>query len=290
MAAVLVAAAALRPAAVLAHDPAASAIDEVTLWLARGLFAGAWLAYAVGACMRRPTRARRACAHTALAVGALALFGPLDAWAVRSTAMHMVQHMLLIVVVAPLLVLAAPLAQWRAAIGSGFDPLWRTSIRATRHPIACASVHAAVLWVWHAPAPYMAAVLHTGWHLVEHACFLGSAWLFWWAVLKAGRRERPRALLALLLTLMHTGLLGALLTFAREPLYWRESRELWDQQLAGLAMWVPGSTAYLLAAVLLSLRWLDARPGPHAGSSPAPRAVGARGAPAARPTRARDVR
>ncbi len=229
------------------------------MWLARCLFGFVWLAYAFGASVRRPGTVRRALFHLAMMIGALALFGPLDEWAVHSTTFHMAQHMLLIVVVAPLLVLGNPFAQWRAVLGRTLDPVWRASMRASRRPMACASVHGAMLWLWHAPGPYMVAVLHTGWHLIEHACFLLSGWMFWWSVLKASRAQIPRALLALLFTLMHTGLLGALLTFARTPLYWRESRELWDQQLAGLVMWVPAGGAYLLAAVLLASRALASR-------------------------------
>ena len=247
----------------LAAAPGAGAHDGVAaaapLWLAQALYAAAWIGYTVGAARVRPRLARGLMLHAAMLIAGIVLFGPFDAWSASSTAMHMTQHMLLIVVVAPLVVLAAPLAQWRAALGSTPDPLWRTLLRCGRHPMACAALHAAAIWAWHAPRPYMAAVLDPLWHVTEHACFLFSAWLFWWSVLRSGRRAALQAMLALLFTVMHTGLLGALLTFAREPLYGVESRELRDQQLAGLVMWIPGGAAYLAGAVWVLWRAVPRR-------------------------------
>jgi cytochrome c oxidase assembly factor CtaG len=244
--AALVAAALAAPLAAAAHtDSAGDVVATAPIWLSQALYATAWIGYAAGAARLRPPLARRLTLHAAMLIAGIALFGPFDAWAASSTAMHMVQHMLLIAVVAPLAVLAAPLAQWRVVLGPALDPLWRMLLRCSRYPMVCAALHAAAIWIWHAPRPYMVAVLDPGWHVIEHACFLFSAWLFWWSVLRSGRRGALQAMLALLFTLMHTGLLGALLTFAREPLYGLESRALWDQQLAGLVMWVPGGAAYL---------------------------------------------
>ncbi|MBA3597332.1 MAG: cytochrome c oxidase assembly protein [Methylibium sp.] len=244
----------LAPVAASAHSPSAA---DAPLWLAQGLFALAWLAYGSGALRRRPSGPRQFAFHAVMLIAGLALFGPLDDWAASSTALHMVQHMLLLVVVAPLAVLAGPLPQWRAAFGGWADAFWRALLRLGRRPMACATLQAAALWVWHAPGPYMAALDHTGLHVLEHACFLFSGWLFWWSVLRPGRYGALQAALALLFTTMHTGLLGALLTFAPRPLYWRESTALWDQQLAGLVMWVPGGMVYLLAAGWALYRWLS---------------------------------
>lgn len=238
------------PMAAQAHGSVFSGdTAHAPIWLSQGLFTFAWFSYAWGARRRRPPPGRRLAFHASMLVAGVALFGPFDEGAARSTAMHMVQHMLLMVVVAPLAVIARPLAQWRAALGPVADTVWRALSQLSRRPMACALLHAAALWGWHAPGPYMTAVMHTGWHVVEHASFLFTGWLFWWSVLRPGRAQVLQAALALLFTLTHTGLLGAVLTFAREPLYWRESRALWDQQLAGLVMWIPGGMAYLLAAV-----------------------------------------
>lgn len=124
----------------------------------------------------------------------------------------------------------------------------------SRHPVLTAYVHGLTIWFWHVPRFYQLALDNPWWHVVEHGMFLLSAGLFWWAVLQGLQRRVHWALLALLLTLMHTGFLGALLTFAPSPLY-GEARDLQDQQLAGLIMWVPGAVPYLLAAAWLGYRW-----------------------------------
>lgn len=246
--------AALPPA--LAHEGGATGHSEVPLWLAQAVFALAWLAYVRGALQTPPPALRHLGFHVTMLLAGLSLFGPFDAWAVRSTAWHMVQHMMVMVVVAPLLVLARPLPQWRAAIGPAADRVWRGLMGASRRPMLCALLHAAAIWFWHAPGPYIAAVQHTGLHVLEHACFLFTGWLFWWSVLRPGRHRVLMAAMALLFTATHTGMLGALLTFARAPLYAVESGDLADQQLAGLVMWIPGGMVYLLAAVWAGFRWL----------------------------------
>jgi putative membrane protein len=239
----------------LAHQSALEH-SEAPLWLAQGVFALGWMAYVRGTLRSAPPLARHLGFHFTMLLAGLSLFGPFDAWAAESTAWHMVQHMMLMVVVTPLLVLARPLPQWRAAVGPMADRVWRGLMGVSRRPMLCALLHAAAIWFWHAPAPYVAAVQHTGLHVLEHACFLFTGWLFWWSVLRPGRHRVLLAAMALLFTATHTGMLGALLTFAREPLYAAESGDLADQQLAGLIMWVPGGTVYLLAAAWAGFRWL----------------------------------
>ncbi|WP_349617452.1 cytochrome c oxidase assembly protein [Azotobacter salinestris] len=228
--------------------------ERLPVLLGAALLAAAWIGYEGGCRRRPPARRQRALLHAGFLLAALSLFGPLDEAAETSAAVHMLQHMLLMLAIAPLLVLARPLPQWRSLYGPRLDPLWLGPLRLARWPLACAVLHGALIWIWHAPGPYRLALDNLWWHFFEHACFLFSAWLFWWSVLRAGPRNQGRALLALLLTSMHTGLLGALLSFARVPLY-READELGDQQLAGLLMWVPGGLVYLAAALWCGQRW-----------------------------------
>lgn len=282
------------PAAALGHglSPGASGaagqggIGQAPVWLTLALYLLAWLAYTVGA-LRLTPRFGPCLAFQAAMLGAgLALFGPLDTLAEGSAAWHMVQHMLLIVVVAPLAVLARPLPKWRAALGSTADALWRPLHRLSRRPLTCALLHAAAIWFWHAPGPYIAAVQNPALHVLEHACFLFTGWLFWWSALRPGRAGLLPAALALLLTVMHTGLLGALLSFASLPLYGSGDRALADaladQQLAGLVMWVPGGLVYLLAAVWAAWRWLALQE----GSQPLSRTLSQQPSPADRPLNA----
>ncbi|MGE4241212.1 cytochrome c oxidase assembly protein [Ramlibacter sp.] len=246
-----------------AHAPGASGtLRDWPVWTTQILFAAAWLAFTAGALRRPPTAGRRAAFHGGMLVLGLALFGPLDLLAERSTAWHMAQHMLLMAVVPPLLVVARPLAQWRAACGHGLDVAWRLSMTLARRPLACAAVHALAVWAWHAPGPYKAALADPLWHALEHASFLFTAWMLWWSVLAGGRRQWPQALTALLVTMAHTGMLGALLAFSPRPLYGAEAAGLADQQLAGLLMWIPGGAIYLLAALRIGARHLD---GPVSG-------------------------
>lgn len=206
----------------------------------------------------------------------LALVSPLDHLGTQLFSVHMLQHELLMLVAAPLLVLGRPLAAWTWA----FAPAQRRLLgRATRAPGLAASwsiltqplsawaLHAIALWGWHIPALFDAALHSEALHNLQHASFLGTALLFWWAVLGAQGPSRGFAVMYLLTTMMHTGALGALLTFA--PTAWYPAYAasagafgldpLEDQQLGGLVMWVPGGLAYLLAGLALMGRLLARR-------------------------------
>lgn len=222
------------------------------------LLLGAWLLYGLGARRVRPHRGERWWMHGAMLIALYAVFGPLDEWAETSTSLHMTQHMLFMLVIAPMWVLARPLPQWQAMLGRRVQPLWRPLLRCLRYPVPLAMLHGALIWIWHSPSLYLLALENLWWHMVEHACFLLSAWLFWWSALRASPARMPQALMALLLTLMHTGLLGALLTFANQSFY-GDWRDVADQQLAGLIMWVPGGLVYLGAAAWIGWRWLERR-------------------------------
>lgn len=240
-----------------AHSPvAASGGEQVPAWLTAGLLAAVWLAYLIGSVRVRPSAASTLLFHAGLLLGGLAVLGPLDDWAETSTSAHMTQHMLFMVVVPPLFVLSRPLPQLSAGGARQLSRVWDPLLKLTQRPMFTAYLHGAIVWFWHTPKFYMLAVEHPWWHAVEHMLFIVSAGLFWWSVLRSSRLQAPWALLALLFTLMHTGFLGALLTFAREPLY-GEARSLEDQQLAGLIMWVLGALPYLLASGWVGYRWLQ---------------------------------
>ena len=187
---------------------------------------------------------------------------------------HMAQHELLMAAAAPLLVLGRPLVaalwsvpvSWRRAAGrwASGEPV-RTAWRTLTRPVVAWTLHAAAIWGWHAPRLYDAALRSEALHALQHGTFLGTALLFWWALIHghAARRRYGLAVLYLFTTALHTTALGALLTLASGPLYpaygsaqaWGLS-PLQDQQLAGLIMWVPGGLAYLSAALILMLAWL----------------------------------
>jgi putative membrane protein len=214
-----------------------------------------------------------------LAAVVVALVSPLDALAEALFAAHMVQHLVLILVAAPLLVLGAPLvpALWsldrpqRHAIGRWWRRARRVRAawRALSQPGLVWALYAATLWLWHLPALYQAALASPPLHALEHATLLGSALLFWWTALHPGRPGRVGhgpAVLYVFTAGVQSGLLGVLLTFAPVPWYpaYAPGEAAWslapleDQQLAGLLMWVPGGVAHLLVALALFVAWLSA--------------------------------
>ena len=247
------------------------------------LAGAAWL-YARGVARLRTARRRRSVATRALAFygGLLALAGallsPLHAAAEALFSAHMVQHLALMLVAAPLLVLGAPLTRsWRGLPRRTQSSLatWHRAMapwtRRLVHPLLVMALHAAALWTWHFPEVYGAGLADPALHALEHASFLGSALLFWTVVIRGGSQQRaPYAALAVVfLTALHSGALGALITFAARPLYdahvgraaaWGADA-LADQQLAGLVMSVPAGALYLVTMATLLLRWLRAMDG-----------------------------
>ena len=212
-----------------------------------------------------------------------ALLSPLDALAARSFAAHMIQHELLMVVAAPLLCLGRPLVAFLWMLSR---PRRRQAAMLSRRPwtqrlgALCLGiggawlVHALVLWLWHLPVAFDAALTHEGLHIVQHLAFMASALCFWWSVLRpASRAAHGRALLSLFTTLLHTGALGALLAVSALPWYAAYASAtaplldpLDDQQLGGLVMWVPAGSAYVAAGLLLAWRWVGFSATRRAGS------------------------
>ncbi len=203
----------------------------------------------------------------------IALLSPLEALSSALLSAHMVQHILLIAIAPPLLVLGKPEVAWLWAL-----PVhWRRGV--ARHgplrsllailspcarPIPAALIHMATLWVWHSPMLFDAAVASDRLHWLEHVMFFGTALLFWRAVIKAhsGREAAAAALIASFITLLQSGLLSALLSFAREALYHAPDTMDWgltaleDQQLAGAIMSLPMCAIYLAAGLIMALRLL----------------------------------
>jgi cytochrome c oxidase assembly factor CtaG len=197
----------------------------------------------------------------------------------------MVQHILLIAVAPPLLVLGKPEVAWLWALPAH----WRRgmarqgSLRSLlailspcARPVPAALIHMATLWIWHSPMLFDAAVASERLHWLEHVLFFGTALLFWRAVIRAhsGREAAAAALIACFITLLQSGLLSALLSFAREALYHAPDTMDWglttleDQQLAGAIMSLPMCAIYLAAGLIMALRLLTPRGSEWARSSP----------------------
>lgn len=206
---------------------------------------------------------------------AIALVSPLHPWGAQLFSAHMTQHELLMLVAAPLLVLGRPgiamlwalprdsVRQLSAVLSSGFC---KSCSRFIDDPFCAWIVHAVALWVWHIPALFESTLRSEWAHAAQHASFLGSALISWRALFHGRRRSLGygAAVLFLFTTALHSGLLGALLTFARTVWYpaYATTAPRWglapleDQQLGGLIMWIPAGLVYIVAGLALFAGWL----------------------------------
>jgi putative membrane protein len=210
-----------------------------------------------------------------LATLVIALLSPLDGLSDLSFAAHMTQHELLMLLAAPLFVLARPLPTYMQALPTAarmrVAAVLRARVatklfRALTTPWFALLTHGALRWLWHLPSWFQAALANEWIHGVQHASFFSSALLFWWGLVhgRYGRAGYGVAALFVLATAIHTGFLGALLSFSDRiwyPVY--EARRnaaglqvLSDQQLAGLIMWVGAFVWFLFLFLSLALAWL----------------------------------
>jgi cytochrome c oxidase assembly factor CtaG len=167
---------------------------------------------------------------------------------------HMLAQMILMDVAAPLVVLAqVPPFAAKAFIR------WPSFLRhrdTSESFLVAGIIHAATMWIWHVPAFYRAVMGAPLLHGVMQLSFLAAGLIFWAMVVRARGNKSGIALFWLFMMAMHTGFLGALLTFAPTPLY---GGALEDQQIGGLIMWVFGTGIYALAGLCIAARWLAAQ-------------------------------
>jgi putative membrane protein len=187
---------------------------------------------------------------------------------------HMTQHMLLMLVAAPLLTFGQPLLAWmwtlrdapRQRVGHVFRGRMARAWRAITAPVAVFVLQAVALWVWHIPSWYEAALHSDAIHALEHLCLVLAASLFWWAMVhgRYGRMAYGVAVLYVFLTAVHSSALGALLTVSPVVWYGEYGRQaaawhidaLADQQLAGLLMWIPAGVIFIVFGLALLAAWL----------------------------------
>jgi cytochrome c oxidase assembly factor CtaG len=206
------------------------------------------------------------------AILAGALVSPLHEAGEVSFAMHMLEHELIMLPAALLLVAArpGPVLLWGlpAAAREGLAPLIRLGLwRWLGSPLVATALQAMALVLWHMPALFDRALRSEGWHIAQHLSFVVTALLFWWAMLPRGRGQAQHLVSAVCLfaTSMIGGGVGALMALDASPWY-SAYAELGmtpfgltpaaDQQLAGVIMWVPGGLFHLAAALLFLARAL----------------------------------
>jgi cytochrome c oxidase assembly factor CtaG len=242
--------------------------------------------YALGG-RGRPRRWREASFYAGLLSVLAVLEPPFDGWADSSFALHMTQHVVLMTVAPPLLVLGRPWPRlWlpfplrvRRAVGHALAGShgFRLTGRFVRRPAVSLTLMTAALALWHVPAFYDAAVAHEWIHVLEHLCFVATSLLWWGSMLETppvrARIDHLRRTAWFAAALLPSWALAVVLGFASTPLYGAYASlphraggltALADQQLAAGVMWVPGSLAYTIAAVLAFYQWL----GPEARTVP----------------------
>lgn len=207
----------------------------------------------------------------------IALVSPLHPWGTALFSAHMSQHEILMLVSAPLLVMGRPIVAFLKAMPPSWGRrlstwsgtrAWSWTWQLLTNAFVAWLIHAATLWIWHLPALFDAANRNEAVHAFQHISFLGSALLFWWALIQAPRRVTGFGLgvLYMLTTAIHSGLLGALITFASSVWYpsYLTTTQSWgltpleDQQLGGLIMWIPACTVYIVAGLMLLVAWMEA--------------------------------
>jgi len=205
----------------------------------------------------------------------LSILPPIDDLSIQYFSVHMLQHELMMLVGAPLLILGRPLQRCltgmpdplRMRVARGLQgPSLSATWRVLTAPLVAWALHGLAIWVWHMPALYDAAVGNEGIHTLQHAMFVGTAALFWWGMLygRYGRAGYGVAVFYVFLTVVHTGILGAMVTFAGTPLYpiyaapaaLHGIDPLVDQQRAGLLMWIPAGLVMTLLGLALFAAWL----------------------------------
>jgi putative membrane protein len=202
---------------------------------------------------------------------AIALLSPIATLSEALFSVHMTQHELLMLIAAPLLTFGRPVVpmlmalprSWRIRLGGATGSRAGTLLLA---PATVFVLHAIALWVWHLPVLYEAAVRSDSVHLVQHVSFTATACLFWWGLLRGryGRVGYGAAVVYVFATAVHSGALGALLTFVDKPIYPLYAAQahahgvdpLADQQLAGLLMWIPAGTLLLIFGLAIFAAWL----------------------------------
>jgi putative membrane protein len=208
----------------------------------------------------------------------IAIGSPLEAFDDVSLSVHMVQHLLLMAVAPPLILLGSPTLPLlrglprtiRRGVGRIFH--WPSAQRFGRFltdPAVCWIAASVALIAWHIPAAFELALRSDSWHKIEHSCFFATSVLFWWPVIQpfpsVARWSGWSIPLYLFFGTLPGGALGAFLTFCDRVLYPSygsvpmvfHASPLEDQVFAGALMWVFGTFVYTVPAVILTVRLLS---------------------------------
>ena len=209
-----------------------------------------------------------------LATIAIALLSGIGRYDTTLFSIHMVQHLLLMMVAAPLLAFSAPITQLLRASTPGVRQRWLIPIlhsrvvEALENPVVAGGTFAVVVWGSHFSSLFELALEDQGVHNLEHAAYLISAMLFWWPVIGAdpSRHRMGFAVrsLYLLIQVPVNSFLGMAFVFAPAPLYLHYATlgspygidPLADQQLAGGIMWLAGDVVFIGGILGIIAAWM----------------------------------
>ena len=211
--------------------------------------------------------------YTGLIALLLGAVSPVDGLSDDLFLMHMVQHVLMMMVGPPLILVGAPVVPVLRGLPRilrddlAIPLLQMRRVRKTLNflasPLTAWLAFVFTLWIWHVPAFYNEAVTNEALHFLQHMMFIGAAVFFWWTVidpipLKPRLSYAFRLLFLFMATLQSTAL-AAIITLTESVLYtyYEGVPRLWgltaqeDQMIAGLIMWVPGAAIYFTALTVL---------------------------------------
>jgi cytochrome c oxidase assembly factor CtaG len=214
--------------------------------------------------------------YSGLALAFVVLEQPFDDWADSWLSVHMTQHIVLMTVVPPLVVLGRPWPRmWlpfplgaRRAVGGALarSPAFRRGAGFFVRPWVALAVQSAMVGLWHVPQLYDAAARNEWIHVLEHVCFVVPALVFWGALLDAppvrARVDHLHRTIWFTAAMIPSWILAVVLAFAPAPLY-AAYPSMTDQQIAAGVMWVPGSLTYFVAALAAFYLWLETEPRPE---------------------------
>lgn len=178
---------------------------------------------------------------------------------------HMIQHMLLMLIMPPLLLLGVP--DWLLSPLLRHRPVYGTA-RLLTNPLVAFGIYNAVFAGWHFPQFYNWALIDHNVHIVQHLMFMAAAVIMWWPVVNPApelkRLNTPVRLLYLFALGIPMSIVSAIITLADRVIYpfYGEAQRVFpsisaldDQQLGGLIMWVPGAIIFWGAITIIFLRW-----------------------------------
>jgi putative membrane protein len=216
-----------------------------------------------------------------IAALAIVLISPLEALGEQLLIAHMMQHLILLMIAPPLLLLGAP----QIPLIRGIPPTLakrtigviaksqtcRRLFDLMTHPVSAFLLFSIAMLGWHLPGPFEFALRSDYWHAAEHGCFIVAGLLFWYPIMRpwpaVERWSRLTLVPYLVLADIENSMLAAFMVFSGRLLYPSYADTLriggisaaTDQIAAGSIMWVPGSIVFLIPAVAIVISALKPR-------------------------------